>query len=330
MSLKIIDLFCGAGGLSTGFEMAGFETILGIEHIERFGETFKANHPEAELICDDIRKVKIDDIKKIIGNDHISVVCGGPPCQGFSGAGRRDPSDPRNSLFMEFIRIVDGIKPDYFVMENVPGLLTMKTENGEIVTDIISSEFEKIGYKMKFKKLVAADYGVPQKRRRIIFIGSNVGKPLVYPQPTHAEKTRMTIEGNKIEKWIGTGTVLLSKEDVPPNYFHGPKMIKGFIRRKENNRKKGRGFGWQIINPEKPCYTISARYWKDGSDALVKYSDTEVRMLTEREAASIQSFPEDYEFCGNKREKYMQVGNAVPCLMAKAIAKKLIKELNKT
>ena len=329
MSLKIIDLFCGAGGLSTGFEMAGFKTVVGIEHIEIFGETFKANHPEAELICDDIRKVKVDDIKKIIGKDHISVVCGGPPCQGFSGAGRRDPSDPRNSLFMEFIRIVDGIKPDYFVMENVPGLLTMKTENGEMVTDIISSEFEKIGYKMKFEKLVAADYGVPQKRRRIIFIGSNVGKPLVYPQPTHAEKTRMTIEGNKIEKWIGTGTVLLSKEDVPPNYFHGPKMIKGFIRRKENNRKKGRGFGWQIINPEKPCYTISARYWKDGSDALVKYSDTEVRMLTEREVASIQSFPKDYKFCGSKKEKYMQVRNAVPCLMAKAIAETLMKELKK-
>ena len=104
-------------------------------------------------------------------------------------------------------------------------------------------------------------------------------------------------------------------------------MIEGFIRRKKNNRKKGKGFGWQIINPEKPCYTISARYWKDGSDALVKYSDTEVRMLTEREVASIQSFPEDYEFCGSKKEKYIQVGNAVPCLMAKAIALELKKHL---
>ena len=328
MSLKIIDLFCGAGGLSTGFEMAGFETVLGIEHIEIFGKTFELNHPDAALICRDIKEVTVEDIRKTIGDDHISVICGGPPCQGFSGAGRRDSSDPRNSLFMEFVRIVGGIRPDYFVMENVPGILNMMTAKEEKVTDIISSEFEKIGYAMKFRKLVAADYGVPQKRRRVIFIGSRE-KPLIYPQPTHSEKPYLTLEGKKILEWVGTGTVLLPKEKTPKNYFHGPKMIEGFIRRKANNRKKGKGFGWQIINPEKPCYTISARYWKDGSDALVKYSDTEIRMLTEREAASIQSFPEDYEFCGNKKEKYMQIGNAVPCLMAKAIAETLRSSLTK-
>ncbi|SVE53009.1 uncharacterized protein METZ01_LOCUS505863, partial [marine metagenome] len=135
--------------------------------------------------------------------------------------------------------------------------------------------------------------------------------------------------GTGPEPWVGCGKVLLHKDKVPKNYFHGPKMIEGFIRRKANNRKKGKGFGWQIIDPEKPCYTISARYWKDGSDALVKYSDTEIRMLTEKEAASIQSFPKDYEFCGNKKEKYMQIGNAVPCLMAKAIAETLRSSLTK-
>ena len=124
MKPKVIDLFCGAGGLSTGFENAGFETVLGIENIEVFGKTFSRNHPDAKLICKDIRKVSVKTIKKIVGDDHISVICGGPPCQGFSGAGRRDPSDPRNSLFMEFVRIVKGIKPDcYFGTNFVPILI---------------------------------------------------------------------------------------------------------------------------------------------------------------------------------------------------------------
>ena len=122
----VIDLFCGAGGMSTGFEMAGFEVILGVEHIDTYAETFANNHKTAETICGDIRKVSVDQVKDIIGDRKVSVICGGPPCQGFSGAGRRDNKDPRNSLFMDFIRMVDGVKPDYFVMENVPGILTMK------------------------------------------------------------------------------------------------------------------------------------------------------------------------------------------------------------
>ena len=104
-------------------------------------------------------------------------------------------------------------------------------------------------------------------------------------------------------------------------------MIDGFRRRKERNKANGKGFGWQIIDPEKPCYTISARYWKDGSDALVMYSDTEVRMLTHGEAAAIQTFPKDYEFVGSKKEIWMQIGNAVPCLLAKAIAESILPNL---
>ena len=126
-----------------------------------------------------------------------------------------------------------------------------------------------------------------------------------------------------MKKWVGAGTVLLSKEKAPEKSFHTQKMIDGFKRRKERNKAKGKGFGWQIIDPEQPCYTISARYWKDGSDALVKYSETEVRMLTHEEGAAIQTFPPDYKFSGNKRDVWMQIGNAVPCLLAKAIAEAL-------
>ena len=319
-----IDLFCGAGGMSTGFEMAGFEVLLGIEQTEVFGKTFSLNHSSAELICGDIREVSIETINEIIKGRHISVICGGPPCQGFSGAGRRDRNDPRNSLFMDFVRIVDGVRQDYFVMENVPGILNMKTARGEMVTTIIESEFRKIGYRVECRKLLAADFGVPQQRRRVIFIGTADDHPLDYPEPTHAEEAYKTLWGT-VERWVGAGSVLLPKNKVPKNYFHSQKSIDGFIRRKENNLKKGKGFGWQIIDPDKPCYTITSRYWKDGSDALVKYSDTEIRYLTEKEAAAIQTFPPDYEFCGSKKDVFTQIGNAVPCLLAKAIAVTLMK-----
>ena len=321
--------------------MAGFEVALGIELEPTFAETFQKTHPKAETICGDIREISVKDILDATDHREISVVCGGPPCQGFSGAGRRDKNDPRNSLFMDFVRVVGALKPKYFVMENVPGILNMKNAEDRKVIEIIREEFNKIGYYVEWKKLLAADYGVPQKRRRVIFIGCPLDsegilpyKPVNFPHPTHVEK----ITGNgtldvglpSLQQWVGAGTVLLSKEEAPAKSFHSQKMIDGFRRRKERNKANGKGFGWQIIDPEKPCYTISARYWKDGSDALVKYSENEVRMLTHGEAAAIQTFPSDYQFCGTKKEIWMQIGNAVPCLLAKAIAESLSTHLDDT
>ena len=332
--LQIVDLFSGAGGMSTGFEMAGFEVALGVEYIERFSETFAKNHPNAITLNKDIREVSEEEVLELLDGKKIDVVIGGPPCQGFSGAGRRDPKDPRNSLFMDFVRIVGALNPTYFVMENVPGILNMRNANDELVVEIIKNEFKKIGYFVEWRKLLAADYGVPQKRRRVIFIGCRLDSktqlpimPIVYPKQTHTAKVEkistLDVGLPKLKKWVGAGTVLLSKEDAPEKSFHTQKMIDGFRRRKARNKANGKGFGWQIIDPEKPCYTISARYWKDGSDALVMYSDTEVRMLTHGEAAAIQTFPKDYEFVGSKKEIWMQIGNAVPCLLAKAIATSL-------
>jgi len=333
----IIDLFNGAGGMSTGFEMAGFEVALGVEYIPRFAETFALNHPNSTSLCIDIRELSNEQLLEHIDGKEIDVVTGGPPCQGFSGAGRRDPKDPRNSLFMDYVRVVKTIKPKYFVMENVPGILTMKNGDGDLVIEIIKEEFNKIGYYVEWKKLLAADYGVPQKRRRVIFIGCPFDEnkeplfPVKYPRQTHSENggSQMTLTPDVLpmKKWVGAGTVLLSKEKAPEKSFHTQRMIDGFRRRKANNKAKGKGFGWQIINPDKPCYTISARYWKDGSDALIQYSENEVRMLTPGEAAAIQTFPADYQFCGSKKDTFMQIGNAVPCLLAKAIAESILQYL---
>jgi len=327
--LTTVDLFAGAGGLTEGFRQAGFETIAANEIMPDYSETYKLNHTGAKVFTEDIRKITVEQFKKECGlnGTKIDVLIGGPPCQGFSMAGMRDPKDPRNSLFMEYIRFVDGLQPKFFVMENVPGILTMKTASGEKVIDLICSEFAKTGYKFKYQKLHAADYGVPQKRKRVVFIGTKTDKEITFPEPTHAEEAYKTVDGKQIEQWVGAGTVLLERKDVPEKFFMSEKMINGFIKRRIQNEKKGRGFGWQIIDPKKPCYTISARYWKDGADALVKYSDKDIRMLTPEEAAAIQTFPKEYKFYGSKRVVYTQIGNAVPAGLAKAIAEEIKKKL---
>ncbi len=323
--MNVIDLFCGAGGLSTGFRMAGFNVILGIDNVPKFCETFEKN--DHKSICGDIREISVSQIKKKIENEPVDVIVGGPPCQGFSVAGRRDPKDPRNSLFMEFVRIVKGLKPKYFVMENVPGILTMKTKNGDFVKDIIISEFKKAGYNVEAQKLLAADYGVPQKRKRVIFIGTKTKKPIKFPQPTHLKEPSRKIDGTKVEKWVNVSKVLTPKNKVPEVYFHTQKMIDGFYRRLKANKKKGNGWGAQFLDMDKPSFTISARYWKDGADALIRYSEREIRMLTPDECAAIQTFPKDYIWCGSKRDIYTQIGNAVPCLLGKAIAEEIKKSL---
>jgi DNA (cytosine-5)-methyltransferase 1 len=326
-ALNVIDLFCGAGGMSEGFQQAGYNVVLGIDHIERFVDTFKKNHKKAKGIVGDIRKLSVDQIKKEIKNKKVDVIVGGPPCQGFSMAGRRDPKDPRNSLFMEYVRIVNGLNPKIFVMENVRGMLSMKTAKGERVLDLIEEEFKKIGYKIKYQVLTASDYGVPQKRQRLIIIGTNTKRAITHPQPSHSEKPYITLDGKKILPWKGVSSVILDKQEVDKSFFHSQRMIEGFRRRKEKHLSKGNGFGAQFLKMDKPSYTISARYWKDGSDALVKYSDDEIRMLTPLEAARIQSFPDDYEFVGSKKEVYTQIGNAVPPLLGKAIGEHIKKFL---
>jgi len=318
----VVDLFCGAGGLSKGFEMAGYEVVLGVEKDPVFMATFKKNHPSATLNGDhtDIRKLTKKTILGKVGKRKIDLVIGGPPCQGFSMAGRRDPKDPRNALFKHYVRLVRALKPSWFVMENVPGLLNAKTADGESVDSIIRGEFKKADYEVEPFILYAANYGVPQKRRRLFYIGTNTGMPITAPTPTHCENPVNTLSGPKLDKWVGVGEKLISEKDISPKYFHSQKMIDGFRERKERNKKNGKGFGWQILEMDKPSYTISARYWKDGADALVKYSEDRIRMLSEKECARIQSFPDDYEFLGNKRQRYTQIGNAVPPLLAKAIA----------
>lgn len=322
--LKIIDLFCGAGGLSSGFQLAGFKTILGVDNNARAIETFLANHTHSKAICNDMRNVTAQEIINKMEKQSVDVIVGGPPCQGFSMAGNRDPNDPRNSMFKEYVKVVDAIRPKIFVMENVRGLLSMKNKRGENIIDIIMNEFNKLkDYDVKYYPVNSADYGVPQRRRRVFIIGVKRGYSFKFPDKTHSKESE---EG--LKRWVGVGEVILKRKDIPEKYFYSEKLIKGFLRRERENKKKGVGFGWQFNKLDQPSYTLSARYWKDGAESLIKYDESTIRMLTPVECALIQSFPKNYVFKGNEREVYTQVGNAVPPLMAAAIAKSIKSALN--
>jgi DNA (cytosine-5)-methyltransferase 1 len=313
--VKVVDLFSGAGGLTMGFRDPSFEVLFGVEHDAPAARTYSANfnHP---MLNEDIRNLNADALVEKYGR--ADIVIGGPPCQGFSMAGKRDTKDPRNSLFMDYLRFVSAFRPKYFVMENVPGILTMKTSDGRLVSDIIREEVDAAGYSLKWKILLAADFGVPQKRRRVIFLGwrKDVDEP-THPEPTHTKDT-----------YVCMRDILLPRNEVLPKYYHSQKMIDGFASRKLRNEANGKGFGAQFVKDDEPCYTISARYHKDGSDALVKYSDNEIRRLTEKEVARVQSFPDDFVFPCSGVQTYKQIGNAVACKLAVAIGGSLLKHLH--
>jgi DNA (cytosine-5)-methyltransferase 1 len=316
--IGVLDLFCGAGGLSEGFKQAGFKILLGIDSDNAALETFRENHPGTGIISGDIREIERDDVARETSDKKIDVIIGGPPCQGFSMAGKRQPNDPRNSLFREYLRLVKEIRPKVFVMENVRGLLSMKNASGRRVIDIILGEFGKLkDYNTICYSVNAAEYGVPQMRKRIFVIGVKKSLNFEFPKPKYGPSLQEP-----------AGKILLDKKEVNKKYFYSDKLIQGFLRRDKINKKKGLGFGWQFIDPEKPSYTISARYWKDGAEALVKYSDKCIRMLTPQECALIQSFPKGYIFKGSESAVYKQIGNAVPPKLAKAIGKAVMAAIN--
>lgn len=318
--LNVLDLFCGAGGLSCGFKQEGFNIILGIDHNQRAMETFLENHKDSKTLCGDITQMNSKTILDKIENKPIDVIIGGPPCQGFSMAGKRQPNDPRNSLFMEYLRMVKSLSPKIFLMENVKGLLSMKNEEGINVIDIILNEFNKLkDYEVSLYKVNTANFGVPQRRQRIFIIGVKGGINFSFPSPTHSRE-----KDSGLKKWVGIESILLKKSQVPRKYFYSDKLIRGFKRREIQNKKRGVGFGWQINeNLDIPSYTISARYWKDGAESLIKYNEKDIRMLTPQECAAVQSFPKSYIFKGSEKEVYTQIGNAVPPHMASIIAKSI-------
>ena len=342
---NLIDLFSGCGGLSYGFENAGFRVLLGIDNDKKALETFEQNHKGARSICGDITKVTYKDIKAIVGNEKIDVIIGGPPCQGMSLSGPRKFDDPRNRLYLSYIRLVEEIQPHAFVIENVPGLVRLF---GGSIKDNIMSKFNLLGYDVKYQILCAADYGVPQRRNRVVFVGMKGTNIFAYPEPTGDEITcgmalsdlPPLIDNIGIEKQQYASEpqnayqkLMREKSDVVINHIaaqHSDKVKNiialvpdgGNYKDLPEKYRDSRNFhvAWTRFSRNKPAPTIDTGH---RHHFHFEYN----RVPTVRECARLQSFPDDFIFLGNKTEQFRQVGNAVPPLMALKIAEALAKSL---
>ena len=344
---KVIDLFCGIGGFSYGFEMTKeFDVVCGADIWDVALNTYKKNHgnEQAELINNDLTKVKSSFWKKY--KNEVDVIIAGPPCQGFSMSGKRKIGDKRNTLFEEVIRISKIVQPKYIVIENVVGLLSMVDEDGTKIKDMIHSQFEQIGYKSKHKVLNAADYGVPQARRRVVFIASKNIDDISFPKVIYKNDEYITV-GDALGNIDPNGDVYLKAKTPFQKEMSGRNDIQNHIRRKSNELVTKRmsyipqGGNWKDIpselgtgggvhsnaykrlDPKLPSITI-----KHAAKAMIIHP-VENRILTVREVARLQSFPDNFILTGSTSDQHQQLANAVPPLLGKAIAEELLCHLKK-
>ena len=341
---SVLDLFCGSGGMSFGFESAGYKIIAGVDNDKKAIETFELNHKGSIGICSDITQISyIEDIRSKI-NEEIDVIIGGPPCQGMSLSGPRRFDDPRNILYQSYIRLVEEIRPKAFVIENVPGLTRLF--NGQIRESILE-RLRTLGYNVEYRILLASDYGVPQKRSRIVFVGLRDGNFDFEIPKNPVVTTEMAISDlPSLENEFGQDFVKYS--NLPQNSFQelmrkGSNGIQGHVAAKHSEKVKEiishvpdggnyknlpdefintRNFhvAWTRFPSNKPAPTIDT-----GHRHHFHYLYN--RVPTVRECARLQSFPDRFIFLGNKTQQFRQVGNAVPPLMAQSIAEHLLKYL---
>lgn len=335
-TLNFIDLFSGAGGLSCGLEQAGLNCVLGVD-MDKFAiETFKYNHHNAQTFCGSVVDLNQAKIKELIGDTTIHAVVGGPPCQGFSTVGIGDPKDKRNFLFREFIRIVKITNPLYVVIENVTGLLAKKNEK---TLESIFKIFIKMGYTLDVQVLSAEEYGVPEKRRRTIIIGSKINDEIVFPNKVEHVKTvgdalkilkgktknylNHDIEAAQIKNELDRLRIAHIPEGRGIRYekdekdFFKSKKLKLNVNWKELRENRFRQTKYQRLDRSKPSPTIMTHRHN-------YFHPTENRYLTQREAALIQSFPLDFEFHGTLSAQWRQIGNAVPPLLGKVIGETIL------
>ncbi len=317
--LNVLDLFCGCGGMSKGLEDAGLNVVAGIDIWDKAIESYKKNFKHIGL-CHDLRELPPMEFAKKVNmtKTDIDLIVGGPPCQSYSISGRRDKNDPRNSLFIEFVKYLEYFNPKGFIMENVIGILSAKNNDGVKFIDIIIEELSK-NYNTILCKLFASDFEVPQNRRRVIIFGirKDLNTLPTIPVSVLSEENRIPVK-----------TIIIPRDKIDKKYYLSKRAIDGIKAKKEKSKREGNGFGAQFLNMDKPSYTIPARYWKDGYDALVKYDEENIRRLTILELKRIQSFPDDFILEGNRKEQIMQIGNAVACRFAYHLGKHVINMLS--
>jgi DNA (cytosine-5)-methyltransferase 1 len=382
---RVVDLFAGAGGLSCGLAMAGFDSIAAVEMTEAYASTYVANHPDAKVFVEDIRGLARKDLCKILGvkRGELDLLAGGPPCQGFSiNAPIRSLDDPRNHLFKDYMTFVEKLRPQAVLLENVTGIISLG--QGTVVQQIYK-ELTSLGYSVAHRILFAAHYGVPQIRYRTIVLAiRGVQKQVEFPQPTHyAEGVANFTQAKTLcipidplfAQHLRSGTTVADAIfDLPPveaGITNGPLAYATPARNdyqrllRRGSRKACNHHGHRIapINLERLKHIPQGGSWRDipvrllpaglkrarRSDHTKRYGrlapdgmcstiltkcdphwgsffhPLQDRVLTVREAARIQSFPDTFHFLGSVGEQYAQVGNAVPPLLARAVGLQILK-----
>lgn len=372
-ALNMVDLFCGAGGLSLGFTQEGFVTALANDIEECCVDTYAHNHPETprdHIVLGDIRNVT-DHLEELLEDRKVDIVIGGPPCQGFSMANRqRLIDDPRNKLYKSYVEIVRRVEPAFFVMENVKGMLS--------VADQVKEDFRNIGYDVECHVLNAKDYGVPQNRERLIYIGNRMGidnekafedifklsenipehflKDAIYGlRPLKASRLKNATEEGSVESGFKIEKDLINESNDYIDYINQGRKYDLVLNHKAryNNDRDIEIFGRMYqgdksddpkiadimpysrrngifkdkyfkLEEDKVCKTITAHM---KYDCNMYIHPNQARGLTPREAARIQSYPDDYFFRGAYTKTYMQIGNSVPPLLGRTIAKVIRKKL---
>ena len=315
------DLFCGAGGMAKGFEMAGFNQVCGLDWFKEAGMTYRENfsHPliEGDITQREIKDKFINTVKEKLNGKNLTVLSGGFPCQGFSMSGNRIVEDKRNSLYKDMLEIIDELQPEFIVAENVKGLRSMLKGK---VEDKIKADIRKLGYVVNVTVLNSADYYVPQKRERVIFIANRIGKKNYHPAPLLESDSYITTKE-------AIGDLVKMKDN--PKFNHVRTNHNDDMKERLAKVPEGKSLYDKYSDSWKKCPWNEASCTIKENHGGVNIHPIEPRVITVREMARLQSFPDSFIFKGTKSKQMVQIGNAVPPLLAKAIALAIKKAIKK-
>ncbi|MBP0018734.1 MAG: DNA cytosine methyltransferase [Cyanobacteria bacterium SBLK] len=315
-----VSLFSGGGGLDLGLSLAGFDFRYANDRVKYYCDTISYNFKNCITEIKDVQNVKGQEIKQLIDTESISLIAGGPPCQAFSILGKRESfADLRGQLVFEYIRLINELEPEVFIFENVPGLLTL---NGGKDWENLYNHFQvETGYNLYTSMLNAADYGIPQIRKRVFVVGFYKPTEFSFPNPKYCNPSNLNISDRSRLNWI---PAKLALEDI--NHLHNHDLRKHGERVRCRYEKVPQGGRDRVdhtdrIDPEKPARTVLVGSKAGGGRPHIHPYFP--RHITVREAARLQSFPDWYKFLGTSTAQYRQVGNAVPPLLAFAIGKSI-------